>query len=444
MPDIAHPSPHATLDQLHSSAVQHGGAMDSNSDHLASQVIGYMSMSHNRHANAAQVENTSLSVEELFSTLSRGQIESVRQSYHRMTGGNMRSDIATNHVWEKDIDTISIYTKGNDRESAADRIKCAQAARDSHDQKLFLKAFATADQPTRIAMRCLLDHNDRLQAGNCIYTITPEGTLQTLSPDAATFNSLFPSATAQIKQGNYGTCYLDSTLLGIARTKFGEFHLADMIKPAGDGAWNVTLPADPNKPFRVREADIDTYFWQKGGVRSDLGLRILETAYGMHRERLGQVPKHNWWDEVTDSLKFFALGGTRRALLAAGTGGYPAETQNDFTHANASFSPKWDKANVFRALDYWASQGPDLAIEASSNDGEHYKGNTYFYLSQLTHTPDRDHNVIFNHAYTVLKIDAKAKTVLLANPWDSAKPFTETYDNFYKYFSDADAISLGQ
>jgi hypothetical protein len=436
---------HAPLDQHIGAAHNHsqpGTPQCPTSDRLASQLIGYLSASHDRHANAKQIEKTAPLVEELFSNLDRAQIESMRLSYHRMTAGNMRSDIVTNHTWDKEIDTISIYTKGNDRASATDKIKCAEAARDDQDQKLFLRDFSTADKPTRIAMRCLLDQNDRLQAGNCIYTITSQGNLRTLSTDAAHFNKLFPSPTAQIKQGNYGTCYLDSSLLGIARTKFGEFYLADMIKPAGDGAWNVTLPTEPNKPFKVTDADIDTYFWQKGGVTADLGLRVLEAAYGMHRVRLGQVPKHNLWDEVTSDLESCTLGGTKTPFLAAGTGGNPGSTLNDFTRANASFSPAWDKENVYHALDNWATQGPDLVIEASSQDGDHYKGNTYLNWTQFSHTPDREHNVIFNHAYSVLKINAKAKTVLLANPWDSSKPFTESYENFFKFFVEADAVQL--
>jgi len=415
---------------------------DNGSDRLASRLIGLFGASHDRHASSTQIERTGQLVEELFSPLCRNQIKAMSQSYRRMIGDNMRADIVTNSAWDKDMEDICLLTKGNDRHTPAEVVKCAAVATAHHDQKQLLDAFAIADQPTRIAMRCLLDKNDRLEAGNCIYTITSKGHLRTLSSDAGSFNKLFPSARAEIKQGNYGTCYLDSSLLGIARTKFGEFYLASMIKPAAHGAWLVTLPVEPEKPFTLKESDINTYFWQKGGVSADLGLRLLEAAYGMHRVRLGQVPSHSFKDEVVSDLRACAVGGTKTNMLAAGTGGDVGITLNDFTHKNSAFSPAWNKEDVKSTLNYWAQMGPDLVIEASSAEEKNYKGNTYLNWSQFIHTPDRQHNVIFNHAYTVLKIDSKKESVLLANPWDSSKPFSESYSDFFKFFDSASAVKL--
>ncbi len=408
----------------------------------AHKLIGYMRQSHSKHNNREQIEASAEHVKELFAPMTRAHVEEVRAAYNHITGSNMRGDISANRVWSEDIDAISLYTKGKDRLSKGNLQTLCGDARDEGNHKLFAEIFNQASRQDRVALRVILDKKGTIDVGNHIFTISGNGTLKTLTDDARAFRKLFPKNSHHINQGDYGTCYLDASLLAISRTEGGEFHLAKMIKPDGHGAWNVTLPSNPHNPIKVSREDIDNLAWEKRGVTGALGIRILEAAYGKERERKGEVPKYSLADEWRDNIAMGRLGGTKRHLLAAGTGGSSNELLGELVNAKGVLMPDWNRDNVHRALNFWAAQGPHIALTASSAEQKNFKGPVYYDREQKMYTADPEHRVVFGHAYTVVGIDAARKEVTIANPWDSKKTFKQSYDNFYKYFAEADGVRV--
>lgn len=410
----------------------------------AHKLVSYMHQSENKHCNQAQISDSAEKVKELLAPLTRKEVEETRAAYKHITGGSMRADIVTNEAWAPEMDAIVLYTKGKDRLTPANLQNLAKMARDDNNKELFDSSFKQADQPTRLAMRSLLDSKGTIDLGNSIYTINESGELKELHDDAAAFRALFPKDCDNISQGTYGTCYLDASLLAIGRADFGEIFLSKMIKQDKDNkdAWNVTLPSSPDKPFHITRDDIDSYFFQKNGVSGGLGIRILEAAYGKQRVEQGLLPVTSWTDDIGSSLSAGKLGGTKDHFKAAGTGGYPSTVMEDLIGKNKVFAPAWTEANVKRALDYWATKEDHLAITASTNSEERYIGDTYYNWSQFSYTPDKENQVIFGHAYTVVDIDPDKEQVKLANPWDSSQPFTKSYKEFYKYFAHSDAVEV--
>ncbi len=408
----------------------------------AHKLIGYIQESHNKHNNKEQIEASAENVKELFAPMTRAHIEEVRAAYGHITGHNMRGDISSNRVWTQDIDAISLYTKGKDRLSKSNVQELCGDARDEGNYKLFAETFNQASRHDRVALRVMLDKKGTIDVGNHIFTISGNGTLKTLTDDARAFRKLFPKNSNHINQGDYGTCYLDSSLLAISRAECGEFHLAKMIKPDGHGAWNVTLPSNPLKPIKVARDDIDNFAWEKKGVTGSLGIRILEAAYGKERELKGEVPKYSLADEWRDNFAMGRLGGTKRHLLAAGTGGSSNELLGELVNPKGVLRPDWNHDNVHRALDFWAAHGPHMAVTASTEAQKNFKGPVYYDVEKKMHTADPEHRIIFGHAYIVVGIDPARKEVTIANPWDTKKAFKQSYDDFYKYFAEADGVRV--
>ncbi len=399
-----------------------------------------MDRTNNRHLNQLQVNQTSREVEALFRPLTKAQIRDMAQAYHALYGGTMRGDLINIPAWGGDLEAITTYTRGCDNLRPQDLTKLCMLGAARHDQAMFNSAFFAADKNLRAQMRGgLLSEEGTLEVGNSIYTISQQGDLYRLTDDARTFHELFPSNACQIKQGDYGTCYLDSSLLGISRAQFGKFFLARLIKPSGPDQWQVTLPL--HGQFKVARSDIDTNFWQVGDVDSDLGIRLLEAAYGKYRIQSGMKPRHSFFGDLGFYMSRMKLGGGRDPLFAAGTGGDPGQTMQDLVGQNISYA-YGSKESFFSKLNSWAGREQHMAIEAASKTSSQYKGNTYLDWKSFDHTPDRAHQVYFNHAYSVLHIDPAHKRLLLANPWDSSKPFWESYENTYRYFYELESIEL--
>jgi len=55
---------------------------------------------------------------------------------------------------------------------------------------------------------------------------------------------------------------------------------------------------------------------------------------------------------------------------------------------------------------------------------------------------DNERMIRGSHAYSVYKIDKKNETISLINPWNTAQYVTLTFDEFKKYFSDIDILTL--
>jgi hypothetical protein len=413
----------------------------------AHKLVSYMRQSENKHCNKEQIDESADKLKELLAPLTRKEVEETRAAYKHITGGNMRADIVKNEAWAPEMDAIVLYTKGKDRLSPANIQHLAKMALDENNEDLFFNSFNQAEVPTRLAMRSLLDAKGVLDVGNSVYTIDESGELKKLHDDRAAFRALFPKDCDNINQGTYGTCYLDASLLAIGRADFGEIFLAKMIKADkadknGKDGWNVSLPSSPDKPFHITRDDIDNYFFQKTGVNAGLGIRILEAAYGKQRVEQGLLPKTSWTDDISSSLAAGKLGGTKDHFQAAGTGGYPSVVMEDLIGKSKVFAPAWNEDNVKRALDYWATKEDRLAITASTNSEERYTGDTYYNWNQLSYTPDKENQIVFGHAYTVVDIDPDKQQVKLANPWDSSQPFTKSYKEFYKYFAHSDAVEV--
>lgn len=215
---------------------------------------------------------------------------------------------------------------------------------------------------------------------------------------------------SDVKQGSLGDCYFVAQLAAQARTN--PDRIKHLIQDHGDGTYTVTLHLKDEKTGKRVPTDIvvDSQFPQKDG----------KVAYAKPGD-VGEAGPELWamllekaWAKVSGSYESIRGKKTKDSDVFAMMSG---EASSNISLAGQDEVQLLDKLS--KALTN--GQGVSFGSKSSTDDAA---------VQEL-----KDAGVVGNHAYTLMGVDLKAKTVSLRNPWGVQHLNDFTIDKLIKFFT---------
>lgn len=256
-----------------------------------------------------------------------------------------------------------------------------------------------------------------------------------------------------LKQGNFGDCYLVAALYALSRSSFFEVMVRGGMKKEEDGSWNVRWPLlhQEFKPVIVTSEDMS----------------VQDNPKFLHRHGEGRI-----FPDFRRELRPLKGGEGFLALEAvfiknkfkkidrlAAEGGNPGRalqwTGGDFVNVVDFFPDRPDKS----VKGYWPTLADlseedreelDFALENFDKDMHVATTSTRplkslpFFRRNIGRlvggAPFKGKDVLkyffTNHAYAVSEVNNKDKIITIVNPWNTRKPINLTFDQYKATFSD--------
>ncbi len=321
------------------------------------------------------------------------------------------------------------------------------------------------------------------QDGKIFYKNKNEMTL--LKMDRETFEELFPPVqTMALGQGQLGDCYLVSAIFDFMKNPTAKGLIYQMFEQNGDEI-TVTIPDAKDFPIKFSKKEFLTNKNQQ--VNASLGIQMLEEAYSKTRSL-----KYGTTDKIT-AIEGGTQFGVYDALLGqkVSNGFYLSDDSDrkpptreeileDITEIEACIEKlkkeikdiKYSKdMTLCEQTDYFINEDKKRNLrtlealermffedmEATLDNihmvssGELLEtlvkyGNDDNYLIALGTKNgddlDKDRLICGKHAYSVLGVDEKNKTVKVVNPWNTAQYVTLSFEDFMEYFNAASLVKI--
>ncbi len=253
------------------------------------------------------------------------------------------------------------------------------------------------------------------------------------------YETLFPSKTSVITQGDIGDCYLIASLKSVAESKKGRNILKRLIE-VGDNSYKVTFPAFPEVPVFVEKQNLDTSIdASESFVSGDIGFKLLEQAY----EKF--LLKREYGVEKLPELS--------RAML---DGSFPGNVLFAMTGVNPTcFNTKCENLihQVYGNTFHSASLENPQVVDGLNNFIEELKTHADDFIITVT-TPNHTFPSVgddrfmdkenkrfpHNHALSIVKIDDKR--IFIVDPRYGDEIHELSYVDFAKYFSAIHAVKV--
>ncbi len=241
------------------------------------------------------------------------------------------------------------------------------------------------------------------------------------------FKMLFPKGVKgiEIEQQNVGDCYLLSALYGLSRNAKGQKIIENMITVLPDGSYSVKF-IGAKKDIIVAASEVAKQQHLRTSD-SDMGVKIIERAYSklqrqMRNGKPGQSLHITGGGRIDDAVHDIT-----------GVGGKDIYTNSGVI-------------NLDKYADDYGNYVLGVTTADKSNGRYVHKRMTtveetdIYGVKKLVQTPkeywymDDKGQFICGHAYAIAGIDKAKQTVTIANPHDTSKPLTITYDEFHNIF----------
>lgn len=221
-----------------------------------------------------------------------------------------------------------------------------------------------------------------------------------------------------VEQGALGDCYFVAQLAAQAKTNPGR--IKDLIKDNGNGTFTVTLHLkDAAQPWKrvATPIVVDGQFPQKdGGVAyakpgdrgstgPELWVMLIEKAFAKHSGSYELIRG----SKTKDGDVFGMMSGTNSGTISLGMGADVLLQRLSAALANG------------QAVSFGA-KNKNTADEALQNEA-------------------KTAGVVLNHAYSLLGVDAKQRTVDLRNPWGVRHLMAFSIDNVKKFYDSCDVAA---
>lgn len=221
-----------------------------------------------------------------------------------------------------------------------------------------------------------------------------------------------------VEQGALGDCYFVAQLAAQAKTNPGR--IKDLIKDNGNNTFTVTLHLkDPANPYKrvATPIVVDAQFPQKdGGVAyakpgdrgatgPELWVMLIEKAFAKHSGSYELIRG----SKTRDGDVFAMMSGANSGSISLGLGADLLLQRLSAALANG------------QAVSFGA-KSKNTADEALQNEA-------------------KSAGVVLNHAYSLLGVDAKARTVDLRNPWGVRHLMGFSVDNLKKFYDSCDVAA---
>lgn len=221
-----------------------------------------------------------------------------------------------------------------------------------------------------------------------------------------------------VEQGALGDCYFVAQLAAQAKTNPGR--IKDLIKDNGNNTFTVTLHLkDPANPYKrvATPIVVDAQFPQKdGGVAyakpgdrgntgPELWVMLIEKAFAKHSGSYELIRG----SKTRDGDVFGMMSGANSGSISLGLGA-------DLLLQKLSAALTNGQAISFGA------KNKNTADEALQGEA-------------------KTAGVVLNHAYSLLGVDAKARTVDLRNPWGVRHLMGFSVDNLKKFYDSCDVAA---
>ena len=221
-----------------------------------------------------------------------------------------------------------------------------------------------------------------------------------------------------VEQGSLGDCYFVAQLAAQAKTNPGR--IKDLIKDNGNGTFTVTLHLkDAAQPWKrvATPIVVDGQFPQKdGGVAyakpgdrgstgPELWVMLIEKAFAKHSGSYELIRG----SKTKDGDVFGMMSGTNSGSISLGMGADILLQRLSAALANG------------QAVSFGA-KSKTTADEALQNEA-------------------KTAGVVLNHAYSLLGVDAKQRTVDLRNPWGVRHLMAFSIDNVKKFYDSCDVAA---
>jgi hypothetical protein len=221
-----------------------------------------------------------------------------------------------------------------------------------------------------------------------------------------------------VEQGALGDCYFVAQLAAQAKTNPGR--IKDLIKDNGNNTFTVTLHLkDPANPYKrvATPIVVDAQFPQKdGGVAyakpgdrgntgPELWVMLIEKAFAKHSGSYELIRG----SKTRDGDVFGMMSGTNSGSISLGLGA-------DLLLQKLSAALTNGQAISFGAK---SKNTADEALQGEAKTA----------------------GVVLNHAYSLLGVDAKARTVDLRNPWGVRHLMGFSVDNLKKFYDSCDVAA---
>ncbi len=259
--------------------------------------------------------------------------------------------------------------------------------------------------------------------------------------------------TGDLKQGNFGDCYLVAALYALSRSSFFEVMVRAGMKREENGDWNVRWPLLHQEfdPVIVSQEDMSAHdnpkFLQrhtKGRILPDFRRALRPLKGGEGFLALEAVFIKNKFKKID---RLAAEGGNPgRALQWAG---------GDFVNI-VDFYPEMPEKSI---KGYWPTlddlpeeDAEELDFALANFDSDMHVATTStrplkslpFFRRNLGRLvggalfKGKDVLKYFftNHAYAVSEVNSKDKVITIVNPWNTKKPIVLTFDQYKATFSD--------
>lgn len=236
-----------------------------------------------------------------------------------------------------------------------------------------------------------------------------------------------------LNQQNVGNCYLIGAFRAIQFSPLCETIMRTCVEEVSNG-YIVRFPLgtryDDQRSIFVNSADLKPQTVMRDGkhvqlrpVQSSIGWQVIEAAFAI--DKFGVVDRSKMEGGLgSDALTQLFGPGVLRTTIDNQRGGTP-DHQNSFAHGDASI-----RQNVLTWLNEF-NNGKDIATvntprSVTGKDTEQFTVDRYAFYR--------------NHAYAVQSVDKFARTITIANPHDTGKPMTLTYNQFLQAFSDISGV----
>ncbi len=224
---------------------------------------------------------------------------------------------------------------------------------------------------------------------------------------------------SDVEQGALGDCYFVAQLAAQARTN--PARIKDLIKDNGDGTFTVTLHLkDKAQPWKrvATPIVVDSQFPQKdgstayakpgdrGAAGAELWAMLIEKAFAKHSGSYEMIRG----SKTKDGDVFAMMSG---------------ESSRSFSPASMGGDKLLDTLTQALAKGQAVSFG--AKSKTSADEGVQNEAKT--------------EGVVLNHAYSLMKVDAKARTVDLRNPWGVKHLTGFSIDKVIKFYDSCDVAA---
>ena len=255
----------------------------------------------------------------------------------------------------------------------------------------------------------------------------------------------------ELNQGNVGDCYAVAAIHALSRSPHFEIIVRSSMKRHPDGSWEVKIPLFSEKgrtiiitPEDITSQENKQYLHLKRKIftapiinipiaiptldlRKKLdpvqgveGLQVMEAAY--IKSKFGIVDRSAAEGGFGDHV-LMMFGGNKFQKY-----GIESSTTDILGRWKSQPLDELPKPLMDILDDYLLNFDPQVHIATVSTGTQSEK--------------DPDNFIASGHAYSVTSVDKDNNTITIANPWDTSKPKTMSFDEFKKRFSSLAAVKI--